>query len=57
MRKPRTLAGELIKAGGKAQRAGRKFRAAELALSNSRRAQERADTQYLCSPYARPLTV
>jgi len=47
MRKPRTLAGELIKAGEKAQRAAHKVRAAEQALNNARKAQAKIDAQYL----------
>lgn len=47
MRKPRTPAGELIRAGEKAQRAAQKVRAAETALNGAKKAQAKADAQYL----------
>ena len=47
MRRPRTLAGEVMKAGEKALRAGKKVAAAESTLALARKAQVRADARYL----------
>ena len=47
MPKTRTLAGLVMRAGEKAQRASRNVSAAELALNNARKAQSKADAHYL----------